>query len=132
MTQSTHDPLNKRQKQAFSLPKLNKSLNNDVINFYLSNPQNHHSCNCKTSYLQRGDLDSIIQNNFGEVIRTIKNTIDKSEKRLRESEKREVIQNEWSDVAMILDRLLCYFFSISTLATCALIFLNSPHSLRSW
>ena len=131
MTQSINDALNKRQKQAMSLPKLNKNSNNEPTVFHSSNLENN-CCSYKINCVNGGNLDSVIQNNFGDIIRTIKNTIDKSEIRIRENEKREIIQNEWSDVAMILDRLLCYFFSISTLATCALIFLNSPHSLRSW
>jgi hypothetical protein len=133
LTQSTNDPLNRRQKQAMSLPKLNKNNNNnnEPTIFHSSNLENSH-CDCIRNCVHGGNLDLVIQNNFSDIIQTIKNTIEKSEIRLRENEKREIIQNEWSDIAMILDRLLCYFFSVATLAICALIFLNSPHSLRSW
>ena len=112
-----------KHKKAFSVPKI-KNGN------YFDTFQNINSCKCRK--VQRPDLDIAIQKHFGDIIQTIKNTIDKSEVRLRESERREIIQNEWSDVAMVLDRLLCYFFSISTLLICFIIFLNSPHSLTEW
>jgi hypothetical protein len=118
----------RRQHHANSPTRVDKALFNDNPDLCSA----HHDNNCKNQCIQRRDLDQTIQQNFGDIIRTIKNTIEKNEIRLREKERRDIVQNEWSDVAMILDRLLCYFFSISTLVTCALIFLNSPHFLSSW
>ena len=92
----------------------------------------NNNLNSKNSIIQQREFDLAIQKNFGDIIQTIKNTIDKSEVRLRESERREIIQNEWSDVAMILDRVLCCLFLILTIASCAIIFLSSPHTLASW
>ena len=82
--------------------------------------------------VNKSKFNKTIQKQFGDLIFLIKNSIEKSEVRLLESERREVIQNEWSDVAMILDRVLCCLFLILTIASCAIIFLSSPHTLASW
>ena len=113
-----------------------KSSHKESIECYLNNndeiDEKIQICNCKNNCIEQQDLDTTIQNHFGELINTIKNTIEKTELRYLESERREIIKNEWSDVAMILDRLFCYFFSLLTVITCAVIFLNSPHTLSSW
>ena len=150
----TETPIHQPPKQITKKLRFSKLLdleqrNNKALNFnggvideednpYEFNCQNskgwfqNNNLNSKNSIIQQREFDLAIQKNFGDIIQTIKNTIDKSEVRLRESERREIIQNEWSDVAMILDRLLCYFFSISTLLICFIIFLNSPHTLTAW
>lgn len=120
-THSRNSPPNKLKK-----PMLNLNNDENIQSLYLTASQNHDQDCIK------GELDTMIEQHFGEVIRSIKNTIHKGDLRRLDEERRQIIQNEWSDVAMILDRLLCYFFSISTLVTCALIFLNSPHSLSQW
>jgi hypothetical protein len=112
-----------------------KDFQNDINE--MSNNQNNVSItkknecpncdNLENAIFQPYYLDIIIKKNFGEIIDIIKNTIKQSEMRLIKMERREIIQNEWSDIAMILDRLLCFFFTVSTILTCLIIFLNSPY-----
>ena len=85
-----------------------------------------------SNYLRKSNLELAIKNHFSDFIVKLKNAIEISEMRLIENEKREVIQNEWSDLAMILDRLLFYFLSSLTVITTTFIFLNSPHTFESW
>ena len=95
---------------------------NECSDFYYS----------KNPLVQPDYLDITIKRNFGEIIDALKNTIKQGESRLIEVERREIIQNEWSDIAMILDRILCVIFTISTLLTCLIIFLNSPYTFASF
>jgi hypothetical protein len=88
--------------------------------------------NFNPHYVRYSDLEKTIKNHFEDFIVKLKNAIEISEMRLIENEKREVIQNEWSDLAMILDRLLFYFLSSLTIITTTFIFLNSPHTFESW
>ena len=60
------------------------------------------------------------------------NVVEMNEKRLEETQRLEDIQNEWSNVAKVADHFLCYFFPITTIAICLLIFLNSPHAFTQW
>ena len=118
---------------------INKDSNDDKLTHENNEPisdkneTTNFCCSCKkSSSLQHDYLDVIIKKNFGEIIQLAKHTIKQGEMRLREMDRREIIQNEWSDIAMILDRLLCLFFSFSTIITCLIIFLNSPYTLSPW
>ena len=78
------------------------------------------------------ELDRVLSKQFGPLVDVLSKTIESSEKRLKERRSNEIIQDEWSDVAMISDHMLCYFFCLLTIASCILIFFNSPHVLAEW
>lgn len=78
------------------------------------------------------ELDRVLSRQFGPLVYALSQTIESGEKRLRERRSIEIIQDEWSDVAMISDHILCYFFCLLTLVSCFLIFFNSPHVLAEW
>lgn len=78
------------------------------------------------------ELDRVLSRQFGPLVYTLGKTIESGEKRQRERRLTEIAQDEWSDVAMISDHILCYFFCLLTLASCFLIFFNSPHVLAEW
>ena len=117
------------------LKHLGLSLNrlNNSIRIGNKNERNEfiNTDSTKNKFVKQNDLENIFENYFGDLINTIENAIEKSEIRYLESERREIIKNEWSDVAMILDYFLCYFFSFLTIITCTSIFLSSPHTLSS-
>ena len=91
-----------------------------------------HTYHSMPGYINHHDLEQIIKSHFGDFIKKIKDAIETSEMRLHENEKREIIQNEWSDLALVLDRLLFYFLSSLTIIATICIFLNSPHTFQSW
>ena len=78
------------------------------------------------------ELKYILENQFNPLVETIMNVVEMNEKRLEETQRLEDIQNEWSNVAKVADHFLCYFFPITTIAICLLIFLNSPHAFTQW
>jgi hypothetical protein len=121
-------PLLEFKKLGYSLKKLNKPLNKKPI--IVENVDEYNCSNGK--FIKQTDLENIFHIYFGDVKNTIEDAIEKNEIRYLESERREIIKNEWSDVAMILDHFLCYFFSFLTIITCAAIFLSSPHTISSF
>jgi hypothetical protein len=78
------------------------------------------------------ELERILSKQFNPLIICLVKTLKNNEKMFAEKENDEIIQSEWSDVAMIIDRILCYAFSIITLTSCVLIFNNSPNVLSDW
>ena len=78
------------------------------------------------------DFGEVLGSHFNPLIKNLTNTLDKNEERQKEKQRLENIQNEWSDVAMIMDHILCYFFMIMTIIICTFIFFNSPHMLAQW
>ena len=78
------------------------------------------------------ELKGLLESQFDPLIKSLLATIDKSEKRLQEKEKLEQIQNDWGDVAKVADHFLCFFFPTITIATCFVIFFNSPHVFSGW
>ena len=78
------------------------------------------------------ELKALLESQFDPLIKSLLATIDKSEKRLQEKEKLEQIQNDWGDVAKVADHFLCFFFPTITIATCFVIFFNSPHVFSGW
>ena len=85
----------------------------------------------KNSNLRNEFFDSV-ELYFGDIIENLRKSLKRNELLMQDQKRREALQNEWSDVARILDRILCYFFVISTLLVCVLIFLDSPHTMSSW
>ena len=83
----------------------------------------------KNSICCLDELDRIFNENFSDLMTSIKNTVDKRELILLESERKQSIKNEWSDAALILDRLFFYFFTTSTIAISLVMYLNSPKLL---
>lgn len=78
------------------------------------------------------ELNRVLTRQFGPLVEALSKTIESGERRQRERRYNEIIQDEWSDVAMISDHILCYFFCLLTLACCFLIFFHSPHVLAEW
>jgi hypothetical protein len=78
------------------------------------------------------ELEKILAKQFDPLIKMIVKTLTKNEHLKEEKEKYEVIQNEWSDVAMILDHILCYLFLVITGVSCFVIFSNSPLFFSEW
>ena len=137
-------------------PSLNKNAVQNDFRKILSNRSSSYIscvCNCNSSFIepmstrtknipelsnkrknnllkQHDQFDAAIKRNFGDIINTLKITIEQNEIRLRDSEHQKRIQNDWNDVAKILDHLFFYLFSVITLVCTAKIFLKSPHSLK--
>ena len=74
-------------------------------------------------------LEKILSRKFNPLLSKITDTIERNKETQQKKESLEIIQGEWSDVAMISDRILCYTFTFITISGCILIFLNSPHAL---
>jgi hypothetical protein len=78
------------------------------------------------------ELEKILAKQFNPLIVTLTKTLNQAQVEKEEREKYEVIQNEWSDVAMIMDHILCYLFFIVTIVSCLVIFTNSPLFFSQW
>jgi nicotinic acetylcholine receptor, invertebrate len=67
-----------------------------------------------------------------DVLTSLQNSLLANELNYKEQERKQKLIDEWHDLALVIDRLLCYFFIISTLFVCTLVFLNSPYTLSPW
>lgn len=67
-----------------------------------------------------------------DVLTSLQNLLLLNELNYKEQERKQKLINEWHDLALVIDRILCYFFIISTLLVCTLVFLNSPYTLSPW
>jgi hypothetical protein len=86
------------------------------------------SMNNKNIYnLTENDFDFIIKKNFGKIIEKLSSAIDKTEMHAIENDQRKLVENEWSDFSLILDRLLFIIFTSLTIISTLTIFLMSPH-----
>jgi hypothetical protein len=133
MSSNGHSNPNCRNKLIINSSKTN-SLNNNKINLSLALPSNNSNnfaaASCSMDFMS--ELEKLLSNQFSPMIQNFMRMMEKNEKRVEEKERMELIQNEWSDVAMILDHMLCFIFPFITVAICALIFLNSPHLFTQW
>ena len=77
-------------------------------------------------------LEQTLEKQFRPIVDMVVRTLDTNEKCLLEREKCKHIEDEWTDVAIICDHLLCFFFFIFTICACFLIFMESPHVFASW
>ena len=78
------------------------------------------------------ELEKILEKQFSPMVNSFMRIADRNERRAVEKDRLETIQNEWADVAMISDHILCYFFPLLTFAICTIIFFNSPHLFSQW
>jgi hypothetical protein len=78
------------------------------------------------------ELEKLLSKQFRPLIDSLIKTINQNEEKIKVKKMIGQMQDEWSDVAMIADHILCYFFCILTLASCFLIFFDSPHVLSEW
>ena len=78
------------------------------------------------------DLERIFDRNFGPMINQIVRTLENNELEKLNQEELEEIQNEWTQVALVADHFLCYFFPLMTIFLCLMIFFYSPHVLSNW
>ena len=65
---------------------------------------------------------------FLRVLQKVYQTIEKNEIRLAEQDRREVIKNEWQQVALVVDRILLFIFMGLTVGVTLGIMLRAPHS----
>ena len=79
-----------------------------------------------------GELEKILEKQFSPMVNSFMRIADRNERRAAEKDRLETIQNEWADVAMISDHILCYFFPLLTFTICTIIFFNSPHLFSQW
>ncbi|CAF0756631.1 unnamed protein product [Brachionus calyciflorus] len=77
-------------------------------------------------------LEKLFDKQITPLVNIIIRTLEKNEKRIHEKAELKEIQGEWSDVALVADHFLCYFFPSMTLIICLTIFLNSPHTFSQW
>ncbi len=75
---------------------------------------------------------TFVQLSLGPMIKRVLKTLEKTEREKYELEQLEEIQNEWSQVALVADHFLCYFFPTLTIFLCIMIFFYSPHVLSNW
>ena len=82
-----------------------------------SAPTCSSSCGTGESYEQR----------LSQMLTRVTAAIERNETRLEDQDRREAIQLEWNQVALVCDRtLLLVFFVVTTVATC-LILMSSPY-----
>ena len=97
-----------------------------------TNQRNDTKCDYMLNKATKRELKSILASQFDPLIKCL---MDRCEcKKIKQSEQKKLaaIQNEWSDVAKVVDHLLCYFFPIVTVLTPFLVFINSPHFFSEW
>ena len=73
------------------------------------------------------ELEKLLHRQFNPLIATVLRIKDEFERKGTQKDNEELIKNEWRDVAMISDHIMCYIFSLMTITSCLIIFLNSPH-----
>jgi hypothetical protein len=119
---------NKRFKSSF-----NSKLMNSTAGLFRSNQlgqQSSKTFNQDAEFLHR--LESILEKQFSPLVKMLTRTLEQNQSKQIEQEKYQKIQDEWSDVALVCDHFLCFFFPFLTFLTCFIIFFNSPHVLTSW
>ena len=100
-------------------------------NLKLANKNNEiRSNNIDVEFLN--SLEKILDKQFSPLVNIVLKKLDNNERYLIECEKYQYIQSEWTDVAIISDHFLCYFFCIFTVLTCFFIFFESPHIFSNW
>lgn len=77
-------------------------------------------------------LEKVFDKHLSPLVNMLVKTLLLNEKRTKEKEEMDEIKREWTDVALIADHFLCYFFPSMTLIICLTIFLNSPHTFAKW
>lgn len=77
-------------------------------------------------------LEKVFDKHLSPLINMLVKNLLMNEKRTREKEEIDEIKREWTDIALVADHFLCYFFPSMTLIICLTIFLNSPHTFSQW
>lgn len=116
--------------------------NNHTFNSYPTNYMSNRKFTNKKYFVQKKlcekeqkfleELERILFRQFNHLINILSNTININNNKQKEKRRLGVIQNEWSNLAIILDQILCYLFVLLTLFSCFLIFFSSPHFLSEW
>lgn len=73
------------------------------------------------------NLDGAFQSVFSDFIKNVKSHISKIEQLEVLKERKEVMKTEWTDAAIVLDRLLFYIFTFIIITISFVIYLNSPN-----
>lgn len=111
----------------------NSKLMNNTAGYFRSNQlgqQSSKSFNQDSEFLIR--FEAILDKQFNPLVKMLTKTLEQNQLRQKEQEEYQKIQDEWSDVALVCDHFLCFFFPFLTFLTCVVIFFNSPHVLTSW
>jgi hypothetical protein len=99
-----------------------------ILNLNTKTKSKKFSMKNKNVYnLTENDFDFIIKKNFGKIIEKLSSAIDKTEMHAIENDQIKLVENEWSDFSLILDRLLFIIFTSLTIISTLTIFLMSPH-----
>jgi hypothetical protein len=99
-----------------------------ILNLNTKTKSKKFSMKNKNVYnLTENDFDFIIKKNFGKIIEKLSSAIDKTEMHAIEKDQIKLVENEWSDFTLILDRLLFIIFTSLTIISTLTIFLMSPH-----
>jgi hypothetical protein len=116
------------------LQDLNNNSNNDnsIIHSSSGSASSGGSMMTHGQILFVNELEKMMEKHFGPLVRCLLIHIGKNEKRKIEEEYLNQIQSEWTDVALVADHFLCFFFPILTVFVCLMIFFNSPYVLASW
>lgn len=77
-------------------------------------------------------LEKVFDKHLSPLVNMLVKNLLTNEKRAREKEEMDEIKREWTDIALVADHFLCYFFPSMTLIICLTIFLNSPHTFSQW
>ena len=97
-----------------------------------SNQRNEKKCDYLLNKVTKRELKTILASQFDPIIKCMMESFECKKIKQCEEKKLADIQNEWSDVAKVVDHLLCYFFPIVTVLTPFLVFINSPHFFSEW
>nr|XP_022310880.1 ligand-gated ion channel 4-like [Crassostrea virginica]XP_022310881.1 ligand-gated ion channel 4-like [Crassostrea virginica] len=75
------------------------------------------------------DTDDASQREFMRILHRVNKTIDKNEQRLSEQDRRDVINQEWQQLALVIDRLLLVLFVVVVIcSTLSLLVPGSDYS----
>jgi hypothetical protein len=118
------------------------STNSTIDQFYFGSKHllnNSNNSSCKKSMPQQSSLtnadlskfvkefEKLLDKQFKPLTESIIKLKNEQDRKKNEKALQDVIKNEWRDVAMISDQIMCYIFSCLTVTSCLIIFLNSPH-----
>ena len=81
-----------------------------------------------------GELERVLNKQFDPLIKNLTRIQTDQDKQKCTTIRKEIIQNEWRDIAMISDQIISIVFSSITIIACVVIFSNSPHifPLSEW
>jgi hypothetical protein len=107
------------------LNRINKLLADEHTRQYSDKSNSDNMSVCKECVTNRKNHEEN-QQNFFRLMRRLNANIERNELRLYDLEIRELIKNEWRQLAMIIDRLMLYIFIVFTSIVLISIFYQRP------